>query len=524
MGPSSQPLIYSLPNELLLQAAGHLDGDVKHNLLNLSLVSKVMCPVAQEVLLRSPVLNAKEERLNHWNQVSGFKNWDTKQPEQNRVLKFIGALLGNPKLALKVKKLSLEVVDRAIGYEYEDMETLVKIRKKSLAKLSEMGYGKDPWNKMIKDWSHSAFGGLLLTLLPNLVDLHIDVAGNRWDERHPDPLIALFGSVNTVASTLVMQKIQRLKFRVSHLPMLRVDYPSLRTLSLTNFTNRQGTAPMEQLDWSGASRIKSLELDLPLRSCHANYFNFIAPSFDNIFSRLNCRDLTYICISLRRNTTEHMESPGIYYNTQDIVEQMKRLPSNLEEIAFKVNEDQDHADHNWILERVSEVETLHNFTSLKSLAISQDFLTGKNAFKNFAELLPPSIEELEIIAPRADILDRFRDFLDDRKHFARLKRIVLHCPYDVNEPAEFFWEHEDPLWETLYAIGIEGFVHCQITGEWRPLIMRIKNKNAVGTCLICSKRCGNVAYYINELDGAESDDDFFDQGSDDFEFDEDESE
>jgi hypothetical protein len=511
MGTSSQPLLYSLPNELLLQAAGHLDSDVKHNLLNLSLVSKLLRPVAQEVLLRNPILDAKDERSN---------SWYNKKPERHRVLKFLGAMLVNPALALKVKKLSLEVIDKVVAYDYEEMEVFVKIQKKSLTRLDEMGYRKDPWYTMIEEWTESAFGGLLLTLLPNMVDLDIDVCERRWEIRHHDPLKALYGSVNTVASTLVMQKIQGLKFHITHLSMLSVDYPNLNTLKLTDLTYRQTAELVGEKDWSGAWRIKNLELDIPLRSSHIRYFDAFRISFNQIISNLKCTDLTHVCISLRKNIPEFSDHSGTFYEMQEMVEHMKGLPSNLEEIVLKVDEDQDYMDHKWILDRASEVETFTNFTALKCLVISQQFLTGENAFKNFTELLPPSIEELEIIGPRADILDRFRDFLDDRKHFARLKRIALHCPYDVNEPAEFFWEHEDPLWETLHAIGIEGRVHCQITGEWRLLNRRIKNTDAVGACLICNKRCGNVAYYINELDGAESDDDVFLDESDDLDWEE----
>lgn len=96
-------------------------------------------------------------------------------PTVNSALQLLRTLLERPKLAAHVKALRLVVVRRNVSKLYETEFPkkhldLAALKELSYRKLTSLGYSPEhPWWSSLKNSLESAYAGLLLCMLPNLV-------------------------------------------------------------------------------------------------------------------------------------------------------------------------------------------------------------------------------------------------------------------------------------------------------------------------------------------------------------------
>ena len=217
----SQPAIYRLPEELLLQIASQLpDSAVPKHLKNLCLVSNKFRPAAQEALHSVAKL---------------FVSCGC-HPKVNTVVKLLRTLFDRPDLASKIRTLRFRTVRKNIAQLYTEQGfDLAALRVQCLSKLQELGYRKThPWWCSINNSVESAFAGLLLILLPNLTHLDFWVKDHHRGPPSSECISGLFGSLTAPeAIRYGWKSLRHLTSGDTHFLKCEIDFEALTTLDLS---------------------------------------------------------------------------------------------------------------------------------------------------------------------------------------------------------------------------------------------------------------------------------------------------
>lgn len=217
---ASQPAVYRLPEELLLQIALQLpDSATPQHLKNMCLVSSKIRPAAQEALHSVAKL---------------FVSCGC-HPKVNTVVKLLRTLFERPDLASKIRTLRFRTVRKNIAQlYYEQGFDLAALRVRCLSKLKQLGYKKThPWWCSISNSVESAFAGLLLVLLPNLTHLDFWVQDHHRGPPSSECISGLFGSM-TVPDAIKYgwKNVRHLTSGDTHMLKCEIDFDCLTTLDL----------------------------------------------------------------------------------------------------------------------------------------------------------------------------------------------------------------------------------------------------------------------------------------------------
>jgi hypothetical protein len=246
MAPSAGTPIDELPQELLLQIATHLpDSATPRDLKNLCLVSRRFLPIAQEVLHTTAKLLIS----------CGC------HPKVNPLLRLLRTLFDRSDLALKVKTLRVRTVRKNVAKLCAEQKfSLQTLRKRSLAKLEELGYAKShPWHRTIQNSIESGFAGLLLIMLPNLIHLDFWVKDHHRGPPSSECISGLFGGMTAPDSIINgWRGLRHLTTSDTHVLKSDIQFDHLTSLDLKTISigtilrlngpgSLQGTGNLQEL-------------------------------------------------------------------------------------------------------------------------------------------------------------------------------------------------------------------------------------------------------------------------------------
>ncbi|KAI4676108.1 uncharacterized protein J4E84_009725 [Alternaria hordeiaustralica] len=457
MSPSTNMAALScLPEELLDDITGYMK---QRDLAHICLATHQLRRIANEKLYTNLTLNER---------YSGSYHCAVEQ-----VFSFALALLHRPELASSVRKLSMSLIR---GQPTSPPKWSSDDIAKALRVIDDMGTKGTGWAIRVPDWKArllsgdgKACGGLILALLPNLVELEIEILATMPDFRvadddveynerivwshqryAEDPLDKLFGKpgyylleflkpkrtdpimssrmkgflnarirnlVNRPALDLSqicgLKKLETLRFFGSRLDKQWCTLPKLQCLEVA----RECRVPASFV----APAVDTLQLELA--SCVAKEVDHNGALHAGFLSATSFPRLEHLSIQLT-----NFHSSGGFSIVKPILKDSKRAKSNrmvyclsrvapsLKTLSVSAYDSFDQEFLKWM----GPVPTFTSFKQLETLTIPQDLLLG-DGFPNPCKLLPASIQVIELLHPSVkafawlDALNKAHHFFQDLK-------------------------------------------------------------------------------------------------------------
>ncbi|KAF2705553.1 hypothetical protein K504DRAFT_460279 [Pleomassaria siparia CBS 279.74] len=450
--------LYDLPNELLTQIAGCLEEarvPRKMDLVRLVRVSKRMQPIAEDVLYRSANVSAGAKvSCSH-----------------NDMLELLRTLLRHPDLGSKIRILNMSTVrrNRARKYEKEGSLNLRELREMSLEKLKELGYGVGcAWYTMVEASIESAFAGLVLALLPKVVDLKLSVLDHARGDPCPEPLLALFGTANLPAKLApTFRTCKRLSILADHFPMLSEDFANLTCLALGHVSIRDILRLNGPYSLRGVSGVKRLYMKLVVQVAETFIIENLDAKFEDLLAAMGFPALTHLTVEFFNEGCRCPEGHTLEIKT--FLKDLRSVSSTLEKLELCFDDLEDVDDEQWILKNSEPAETFKQFTALRHLSIPERFLLDSaNDDRTITDILPASLEKLDLIAPKPEILRLLQRIADNRSQMPTLGKVFLRCR-EYNAPAHDLWYTDTPVWEQLDSHGITTVVLSLDTGTEKTM-------------------------------------------------------
>jgi hypothetical protein len=286
MAPSAGTPIDELPEELLLQIATHLpDSATSRDLKNLCLVSRRFLPIAQEVLHTTAQLLIS----------CGC------HPKVNPLLRLLRTLFDRADLALKVKTLRVRTVRKNVAKLCAEQNfSLQTLRKRSLAKLEELGYAKShPWHRTIQNSIESGFAGLLLTMLPNLIYLDFWVKDHHRGPPSSECISGLFGGMTAPGSIINgWRGLRHLTTSDTHVLKSGIRFDrltslDLKTISIGTILRLNGPGSLQ-----GTENLQELALTVSIQFMDRLLIEKAEIQLSELFEALGCSRLRSLKIML----------------------------------------------------------------------------------------------------------------------------------------------------------------------------------------------------------------------------------
>ncbi|KAJ4991651.1 hypothetical protein SVAN01_02766 [Stagonosporopsis vannaccii] len=472
-----------LPEELLLQIALHLpDSGTPKHLKNLSLTSRKLRPVAQEALFTIAKLTI----------CCGC------HPKVNALIKLLRTLLDRPDLVLKVRSLRFRAVRKRVEKLYADQGfELIGIRDRCIAKLEELGYcPSHPWWRSINNCVESAFGGLLLALLPNLTDLDFWIKDHQrgppssecitglWGGTiPPDPVLCGWRNV----ANLVTGDTSILKCNIDLAKLTTLD---LRTVSMGTVLRLNGPGSLQ-----GAENVENLALTVSIQFADQPLVEKAEIAFGELLDALDCCSLRNLKITFINDGYHIGDDLTTEFSASYFLGQLHSVEETLYTLSISLETMDDDSELDWLTDMCQHpVKTMKAFSVLKSLVIPQSFIFNAHTVSWNADDnckpgdLPPNLEQLELLWPHESVEDWADGFNQHessvtsdskllREVLPGLKKLILTCRDDVGIGAIYFTENVSHLWWNLSeSYGIETEVHDQLRGQHCSLAERYKDQ------------------------------------------------
>jgi hypothetical protein len=432
--------IYRLPDELLLQITAHLRAKksaAQHSSLRqLCLVSKKLLPIAQEQLYTAVVLPIP----------CGC------HPGVNAAVQLLRTLLDRPKLACQIKGLRFSIVRRKVGTLYQSHGfDLCEVRGKCLAKLTEYQFAAGhPWRAALQDDFESAYGGVLLSLLPNLDELDFAVKDHHRGYLSVESISALFVTsyppVTTVAALAKLRYIS-----TADLSFLRdIAFTNLKTIHLKRVDVRTALQLNGSNTLRGATQLGSLSLELSIQLLDEVYMHEMQVCLGDVFDALGCQKLAHLSIVLSNDAYPMGSARSFcahYFTTQ-----LELVSSTLRKLEIDVDPHEDGDEWSWFFGQcIKPIKSLDKFQELQQLKVPQEFLFKKpldDAIIAPANL-PRTLQRLDIVAPDKDVEDWARRFWDKSVDLPDLKILCLRCREGLNSSKADFAKGVSDVWVSL---------------------------------------------------------------------------
>lgn len=463
-----------LPDELLLQVAFHLpDSITPAHLKSLCLTSRKFRPIAQEALHTTARLSIS----------CGC------HPSVNAVVKLLRTLLSRPDLANKVRTLRFRAVRKRVEKLYiEQGFDFLVLRDRCVSMLMELGYNAThPWQRSLINSIESAFGGLLLTLLPNLENLDFWIKDHQRGPPSSECISGLWGGTSPPEaiiqgwkniSHLITGDTSILKCGINFEKLTSLD---LRTISIGTVLRLNGPGSLQ-----GAENLHDLTLTVSIQFADRPLVEKAEIEFSELLDALACRALRSLRILFINDGYHIGDDLTTELDTGYFLSQLSGVQKSLETLSIILETPDDDEELEWLVDMCQHPTTsLRNFTALKSLVIPQTFIfTSSIATWNTAGIcqphaLPPNLENLELLYPHEAVEIWAEGFLEDhydetsteswsqqlalQRQTPKLKKLILVCREDIAIGANYFTEPVDRIWWQLETeIGIEAEVHDQL--------------------------------------------------------------
>ncbi|KAJ4343922.1 hypothetical protein N0V95_006524 [Ascochyta clinopodiicola] len=495
-----------LPEELLLQVALYLpDSATPKHLKNLCLTSSKLRPIAQEALHTTARLAIS----------CGC------HPKVNALAKLLRTLLDRPDLASKVKTLRFRAVRKSIEKVYvEHGFEFLEFRARCLAKLDELGYSLTHlWRRSIDNSVESAFGGLLLALLPNLTDLDFWIKDHQrgppssecisglWGGTSPPDAI-LFGWKNI--SRLVTGDPSLLKCGIEFDKLTSLD---LRTISIGTVLRLNGPGSLQ-----GAENLVDLNLTVSVQFADPPLVEKAEIEFGGLLEALACRALKNLKILFINDGYHIGDDLTTELDTGYFLDQLRCFQKTLETLSITLEAAEDDGELDWLVDMCQHPTTsLRDFGALKSLVIPHSFIFSAGSSNGSAIIscppknLPPNLEQLELLYPHEYVEGWAEGFLEEnfyatpsdrpsqpndaQRRTSTFRKLILTCRDDAAISPTYFTEGVCKIWWTLSNVnGIETEAYDQLREIRQNLALVYEEENYV------------VADSTNEDQGIDADD------------------
>ncbi|KAF2624056.1 hypothetical protein BU25DRAFT_305127, partial [Macroventuria anomochaeta] len=465
-----------LPEELLLQVALYLpDSTTPRHLKNLCLTSRKLRPIAQEALHTTAKLAIS----------CGC------HPKVNAVVKLLRTLLDRPDLATKVKTLRFRAVRKRVDNLYaEHGFEILGFRNRCILQVEELGYqSTHPWWRSINNSVESAFGGLLLALLPNLTDLDFWIKDHHRGPPSSECISGLWGGTappETIVhgwkniSHLVTGDTSMLKCDIEFEKLTSLD---LRTVSIGTVLRLNGPGSLQ-----GAENVKDLALTVSIQFADRPLVEKAEIEFSELLDALACRALRNLKILFINDGYHIGDDLATELNTGYFLEQLSSVQKTLETLSITLETTEEDGELDWLVDMCQyPTKSLKDFTVLKSLIIPQPFIfnpqiPGWNTEEYCQPKdLPPNLEQLELLFPHESVEDWVEGFVIAKDssnsdtwpaespiiqgRLSKFKKLVLTCRDDVGNGigASYFTGDVNEVWWNLSTDrGIETEVHDQL--------------------------------------------------------------
>lgn len=462
-----------LPEELLLQVALQLpDSGTPKHLKNLSLTSRKLRPTAQEALHTTARLAIS----------CGC------HPKVNAIVRLLRTLLDRPDLAGKVRTLRFRAVRKRVEKLYaENGFELPAFRDRCISKLEELGYqSTHPWWRSIKNSVESAFGGLLLALLPNLIDLDFWIKDHQRGPPSSECISGLWGGTTPPEAVshgwkniqhLVTGDTSMLKCGIGFDKLTALD---LRTVSIGTVLRLNGPSSLQ-----GAENVIDLALTVSIQFADRPLVEKADIEFSDLLDALACRALKNLKIQFINDGYHIGDDLSTELDTGYFLEQLNSVQRTLETLSITLETIEEDGELDWLVDMCQHpTKSMKDFTALKSLTIPQPFIfDGRTASWNTQDNcqprdLPPKLEQLELLFPHESVEEWAQGYLSENFYSKStgvpawqyaagkrtLKKLILTCREDVGNGigASYFTQEVDEIWWTLSTdYGIETEVHDQ---------------------------------------------------------------
>lgn len=462
-----------LPEELLLEIAFQLpDSATPKHLKNLSLTSRKLRPIAQEALHTTARLAIS----------CGC------HPKVNAVVKLLRTLLDRPDLASKVKTLRFRAVRKRVERLYaENGFELLAFRDRCISKLEELSYqSTHAWWRSINNCVESAFGGLLLALLPNLIDLDFWIKDHQRGPPSSECISGMWGSTAPPDAILHGWKnIQHLVTGDTSMLKCGIEFDKLsvldlRTVSIGTALRLNGPGSLQ-----GAENVTDLALTVSIQFADRPLVEKAEIEFSDLLDALACRALKSLRIQFINDGYHIGDDLSTELNTGYFLGQLRSVQMTLEALLITLETTEDDGELDWLVDMCQHpTKSLKKFTSLKSLTIPQPFIfNGQTASWDTVDNcqpneLPPILGRLELLFPHESVEQWAQGFLSENFYSAsspvpawefvpgkrNLKKLVLTCREDVGNGigTSYYTDEVDEIWWTLSTeYGIETEVYDQ---------------------------------------------------------------
>ena len=461
-----------LPEELLLQVASYLpDSAAPRHLKNLCLTSRKLRPIGQEALHTTARLAIS----------CGC------HPKVNALVKLLRTVLDRPDLAGKVKTLRFRAVRKQIMQLYAEQGfEFLGFRGRCIMKLEDLGYDKShPWWRSVNNSVESAFGGLLLALLPNLTNLDFWIKDHQRGPPSSECISGLWGGTTPPQpilhgwkniNHLVTGDTSMLKCGIDFEKLMSLD---LRTVSIGTVLRLNGPGSLQ-----GAENVTNLTLTVSIQFADRPLVEKAEIEFSELLDALACRDLRHLKILFINDGYHIGDDLTTELNASYFLDQLRSVQSTLETLSISIETTEEDGELDWLVDMCQHpAKSLKDFTVLNSLTIPQPFLfNAQTAVWNTEDNcqpknLPPKLEYLELLWPHESVEEWTEGFLDENyygsSHDSRsqpsptkgrtFRKLVLTCRDDVGIGSTYFTEGVDKIWWNLSTDhGIDAEVHDQL--------------------------------------------------------------
>lgn len=461
--------LHQLPEELLLQIALHLSAHVapKH-LKSLCLVSRKLRPTAQEALITTAKLAI----------CCGC------HAKVNPLIKLLRTILERPDLATKVKSLRFRAARKRIDKSYAEQGfDLVVLRDRCISKLEELGFfPSHPWWRSINNSIESAFGGLLLALLPNLIELDCWIKDHQHGPPSSECISGLWGGTSPPGAILhgwkniqhfVTGDTSMLKCGIQLESLTKLD---LRTISIGTVLRLNGPSSLQ-----GAENIKELALTVSIQFADQPLVEKADIKFGDLLEALACRRLQMLKIAFINDGYHIGDDLTTELNSGYFISQLCSVQETLETLSVTVETTEDDGELDWLVDMFQRpITSMRDFQALKSLVIPTVFFFTLMSSLGTPECcnswdLPPTLEHLELLWPHESMLDWAEGLLETfdtsiasvecpSKQSSMLpphfRKLILTCREDVGVGASYFTDSVHAVWwdlSTKHGLEVETY-------------------------------------------------------------------
>jgi len=512
------PNLEGLPSELLLSVARYLP---QSDLYNLASTCRKLLSPAEDILYEAPVIGRPYS-----------EEYQNPIAMRNRVFTFAQTLLHHPRLASKVRLFS-------VSASKGGAEFIVHPDAMSLAAgcLREIGLHSAPWANRVGDWMRRlkagdgvAWTGLILTIVPKLRNLTIEIlsdtgftTASTYDSyyryRH-EPLEGLFGYLDETSdpaallppdltAILGLCRLETLHYLGYDIASSWISLPRLQTLKIAHEcrcpdlkrAQTQNEIPSPGINVQNVVlEISTLLLNFnPTIRSGALEVRFVSsslyPGLSEVKLYLNNQQYNpdYSFVEDDEDSDQYQEHIDIIETSGQgeadmLLNRMTSLSQTLTELWIDVYKDLDSS----FLHYVDPFSSFCAFQALTQLSLPQILLLGadygvprqQHQSVPVHQLLPHSLEHLTITAPFVSVVDWLEELRYQGQFNTRLKTIELVCSDSRGDPYPAVWSHVDvwaeeaATWFVIQVFWSDGDVSpWWPQGAWShdcdPYVMRV---------------------------------------------------